>query len=359
MKILFLVPYPTEGPSNRFRVEQYLPYLSQMGCQYSVSPFWTKNAYRILYGKGAYFKKLFYFFIGTLRRIKDIFSVTGYDIIFIHREAYPIGPPLFEWLVHSLKKPVIFDFDDAIFLQNYNPANRFYRFLKFPSKIKRIIQMSFAVIVANNFLKEYADKYNSSVFVIPTAIDTDKFNIRSKYSGRLTIGWVGSQTAGPYLELIFNVMQKLSRRYDFIFKIIGAGYEVSIPGVAVENIKWSLEDEIVLFQSIDIGIYPLPDNSWTRGKAAFKAIQYMSVGIPVIASPVGMARELIQDGVNGFLSDLEQEWFKNISRLIDNVELRSIIGLAGRKTVEEKYSIKVNFPKFFEVIKNCHERCIK
>ena len=351
MKILFLVPYPTEGPSNRFRVDQYLPYLTNEGYEYHVSPFWDKKAYQILYNNGAYFKKLFYFLAGTFRRVVDILSISKYDVVFIHREAYPVGPPFFEWIVHVFKKQIIFDFDDAIFLPNYNPVNRFYRFLKFPSKISRIIRMSSAVIVANNFLKEYADIYNNSVFVIPTAIDTDKFNMRGKGSGRLNIGWVGSQTAGPYLKLIFDVMQELSRRYDFIFKVIGAGYEVSIPGVTVENIKWDLEDEAEAFQGIDIGVYPLPDNLWARGKAAFKAIQYMSVGIPVVASSVGMTKELILDGVNGFLANSEEEWVRKIELLIKNFDLRESIGLNGRKSVEEKFSLRVNAPKIIDVIR--------
>jgi len=351
MKILFLVPYPTEGPSNRFRVEQYLPHLNQAGYQYTVRPFWTKNAYRILYDKKVYFKKLFYFFVGTLGRIKDILSVARYDVVFIHREAYPIGPPFFEWLIYVLKKPIIFDFDDAIFLQNYNPVNRFYRFFKFPLKINRVVQMSSAIIVANNFLKEYAEKYNKSVFIIPTAIDTDIFSINKKVDRQLTIGWVGSQTASPYLELIFDAMQKLSQRYDFILKIVGAGCKIYIPGVKVENKKWNLENEIEDFQSIDIGVYPLPDNLWARGKAAFKAIQYMAVGVPVVASPVGMTKELIQDGINGFLANSNEEWIKKLADLIEDEALRKKIGFNGRNTVEEKFSLNINAPKYLEVIK--------
>jgi len=352
MKILFLVPYPTEGPSNRFRVEQYLPYLNKAGYRYSLSPFWTRKAYSILYNNGAYFRKLFYFFVGTFRRIVDILTISGYDIVFIHREAYPIGPPFFEWLTHRFKKPIIFDFDDAIFLQNYNPVNKIYRFFKFPSKIKYIIKMSSAVIVANNFLKEYAEKYNKSVFIIPTSIDTSKFTIAKRNNRQVTIGWIGSQTASSYLEIIFGAMQKLSEEYDFILKIIGADKNISIPGVEIENKKWSLKNEIEDFQSIDIGIYPLPDSLWARGKSAFKAIQYMSMGIPVVASPVGMNREVIQNGVNGFLANSDEEWIDKISLLIENKDLRAKIGLTGRKAVEEKFSLKVNAPKFLEIIKS-------
>ncbi len=342
MNILFLVPYPEEGPSNRYRIEQYLPYLRQLGHYYWVRPFWNSRAYRILYKNGYYFKKAFYFFLGTLNRFIDILAVFKYDVVFIHRESYPFGPPFFEWLIHKFKKPIIFDFDDAIFLQNFNPANRIYRFLKFSSKTKKIVNMSSAVIVANKFLEEYALRYNSRVYIIPTSIDTEKFTIKKRDAGKLVIGWIGSPTTSPYLNIIFDAMRKLSGRYDFVFKIVGAGKPVVIKGVNIQNCDWQLEREILDFQSIDIGVYPLPDTLWVRGKAAFKAIQYMSVGVPVVASPVGMAKEIIQDGVNGFLAGSDEEWVKKISILIEDRDLRARIGLEGRKTAEQKFSVKAN-----------------
>lgn len=354
MNILFIVPYPKEGPSNRFRVEQYLPYLSRDGYQYCLRPFWNSKAYQILYKKGHYFKKILYLFLGIFNRFIDISSIFKYDAVFIHREACPFGPPFFEWLIYRFNKPIIFDFDDAIFLQNFNPANSIYRFLKFPSKTKKIIKMSKKVIVANKFLEEFASEFNPCVHIIPTPIDTEKFTIAKRDSKEITIGWIGSPTTAPYLNLVFNAMQELSKKYDFILKTVGTGSPFSIPGVKIDNYDWDLEREIHDFQCIDIGIYPLPDTLWVRGKAAFKAIQYMAVGVPVVASPVGMTKDLIQDGINGFLAGSEEEWIEKISRLIEDSDLRRKIGLSGRKTVEERFSVDVNAPKFLKILESLY-----
>lgn len=350
MKILFIVPYSQEGASNRYRVGQYLPYLKAKEISYDVRPFVFDEFYKILYLKGRCFKKIIYFLRALLFRIIDIFRLYKYDVVFIHREACPFGPPIFEWFIYALGKPIIYDFDDAIFLPNYNPINRFYRFLKFPSKTQKIIKMSSCVIVANGFLQEYACKFNSRVYIIPTAVNTERFGVVEKSSDKIVIGWIGSPTTEPYLKLVCNAMQILSQKYSFIFKIVGAGNKIFIPNVEIENYEWQLEKEISDFKSIDIGIYPLPDTTWARGKAGFKAIQFMAVGVPVVASPVGMTEELIQDGVNGFLASSDEDWVKKISMLIENLLLRKKMGLAGRRTIEEGFSVKVNAPKYLKII---------
>jgi len=353
MKILFITPYSTEGASNRYRIEQYLPYLKENNFDYSIRPFVLPEFYKIIYKNGEFFKKLYFFIAALMRRLYDVFLAMRYDVIFIHREACPIGPPLFEWLVYKFRKPIIFDFDDAIFLQNFNPANRFFNLFKFPFKTKDIIKMSSKVIVANKFLEEYVHNFNPKVYIIPTSIDTDKFNVAINKSYRmLTIGWIGSSTTAPYLKIIFDVIQKLSQKYDFIFKIVGADKNINIPGVRIENCAWVLEKEIEDFQNLDIGVYPLPNNLWTQGKAGFKAIQYMAVGVPVVASPVGKIKDIIQDGINGFLADSDEDWVNKLSRLIEDFQLRKKIGLNGRISVQEKYSVNINAQKLIDIIKN-------
>jgi len=355
MKILFIVPYATAGASNRYRVEQYLSYLSANGVEYDIRPFVFDKFYKILYRKGFYVKKTFYFIKALISRALDMAKIRDYDIIFIHRDACPCGPAFFEGIIHMLKKPIIYDFDDAIFMQNFSSANRLYRFFKFPSKTKRIIQMSSAVIVANSFLWEYARKFNESVYIIPTPIDTDRFNLDKGCTPALTIGWIGSPTTSPYLNVVYGALEKLSKKYDFVLKVVGAEKAVSIAGLKVENYEWQLEREVGDFKDIDIGIYPLPDTPWTRGKAAFKAIQYMAVGKPVVASAVGMTKELIQDGLNGFLAYSESEWEEKLSTLIEDSQLRARMGEAGRRVVEDLYSVSVNAPKLLTIIKRVYD----
>lgn len=358
MKILFIEPHPTEGPSSRYRVEQYVPYFESNGIKCIVRPFVSSKFYKIIYKKGFYLQKIAFFVQSSFRRLLDIFIATKSDIIFVHLEAFPFGPPLFEWIFKKIGKKIIYDLDDAIYIRNASPANRFLKYLKYPSKIKNILKIADHVITCNEYLAVYASKYNKNVTVIPTSVNTEKFTPKIKEAaGDITIGWIGSYSTGRYLEELRSVFYCLAKQYKFVLKIIGAG-EVGIESQGINLIKldWSLADEIQQFQSLDIGVYPLPDNEWTRGKTGFKTIQYMSVGIPCVVSNVGTNRCIVQDGVNGYLAKTEEDWVEKISKLIEDAELRKKIGLAGRRTVEEKFSLKVNALKNLEIIKNLSKK---
>ena len=354
IKMLFIVPYPTEGASNRYRVEQYLPYLEQQEIQCRLRPFVSERFFKILYQEGRLLEKIFYFLVACLKRTEDLYEAFHSDIVFIHREACPLGPPIFEWLCsRAMRKPVIFDFDDAIFLTNTTLLKPGWRFLKCPWKVKKIIQMSRSVIVANRYLEEYARRYQEKVWVIPTTVDTEHFQMKKSFreNGLLVIGWIGTASTAIYLEEIVPILQKLASRYRFVLRVIGSSKSLEIPGVNVENCEWSLKEDWNYFLDLDIGIYPLPDDPWSRGKAAFKAIQYMAAGVPVVASPVGMNCEVIQDGVNGFLAHTEKEWLHKLSLLIQEPSLRRRLGEAGRLTVEVRYASHVYRERVLNVIR--------
>lgn len=355
MKVLFLVPYPTQGASNRYRVEQYLPYLKREGIKYSLRPFWTDFAYRSLYKNGRYFSKLFFFICGTISRIFQIFGIIRYDMVFIHREAYPIGGAFFETIISILKKPIIFDFDDAIFLPASSRPNNFIERFKNPNKVVSIIRRSKYVISGNSFLANFALHYNHSVVVIPTPIDTDKyFPTARKPADKIIIGWIGSATTVAFLEPMRGIFTSLSRQFpDIRFKIVGGDF--SIDGLSnIVTKPWSIEDEIDDLKGFDIGIMPMPENDWTNGKCGFKAILYMSMGIPCVCSAVGMNKEIIKEGVNGFLANTQEEWVEKLSCLVADPKLRQRLGAEGRRTVEERYSLRANAPKFLEAIKRAH-----
>lgn len=350
MRVLFLVPYPTEGASNRFRVEQYFPTLKKAGINYSMHPFWRKSAFDILYKRGYFFKKVYFFTLGTLSRIVDILQIYRYDIVFIHREAYPVGGAFFETILYLMKKPFIFDFDDAIFLPFSSYSNNFIEWFRKPSKVAKIIKMSTHVIAGNRSLSDFAMSYNHSVSIIPTPIDTDiYFPVDKETDDKVVIGWMGSLTTVDFLNMIRDVFISLSKQYRYIrFKIVGGEFSINaLPNIL--NKAWSLKEEIEDLKTFDIGIMPMSDNDWTRGKCGFKAILYMSMGIPCVCSPVGVNKEIIKDGVNGFLADTEQKWVEKLSSLIEDSLLRHKIGMAGRKVVEERYSLAVNAPKFLEI----------
>ncbi|MFH1508136.1 MAG: glycosyltransferase family 4 protein [Candidatus Omnitrophota bacterium] len=357
MKILFWVPYPKEGASNRYRVDQFLPYLTKRGIEYTVHPFWSPEAFRILYVKGHYLKKTFYLVRGVFFRIGDIFLIYRYDLVFVHREAFPIGPAFLETILYLLRKPFVFDFDDAVFLPVSSRSNYFIQRFKNNAKIPGIIGMSRAVLAGNDYLAGFARKYNPNVYVIPTVIDTDKCVVKKKGSvSSIVVGWTGSDTTLDFLKPMEPVFRVLSNQFDGLrFKIIGGDPDFNaLPNVI--SIPWSLSDELNQISSFDIGIMPIPDDPWTRGKCGFKAILYMSMEIPCVCSAVGVNKSIIKDGVNGFLASTEKEWIDKLSLLIEDAKLREKIGQAGRKTVEEGYSLKAYSGKFVDILKSVYNQ---
>ncbi len=363
MRVLFWVPYPTEGPSNRYRVEQYLPYLDREGIEYSLHSFWCKAIYKSLHRKGNYIRKISYFLIGLFKRLSDLFKLKEYDIVFIHREASPFRFILFENIAKFLNKYIIFDFDDSIFLHNISDANKLLNFLKNPQKVPRILKLSDLLIAGNSFLKNYATNYNNKIIIIPTVIDTEKYvpkdRIRKDGNAAVIIGWIGSPTTIKYLDLLKDVFEKLIARFDNIKVHIVGGKFGTLISPSIINKEWELETEVSDLQEFDIGIMPIPDDNWGRGKCAFKIIQYMSVGIPVVASSVGMNKEVVINGINGFLAENNDDWLDKLSQLIRSADLRSKLGAAGRITVENNYSLKSQADNFTNILKgfNKDKRC--
>lgn len=361
IRVLFIVPYSSDGPSNRLRIEQYFPYLKSNGVDFAIRPFISARFYKILYKKRLYFLKTCYFMISAINRILDLFRAARYDLVFIHREAFPIGPPVFEYFIAKfIRRRIIFDFDDAIFLPNISRPNRFIERFKVPQKVSKILRLSNIVVAGNEYLKDFAKRFNSCVEIIPTPIDTQSYKPDSgnkKQTKDIIIGWIGTPTTVVFLYQLEKVFLVLSSEYNHIkFKIIGGDFKSSAL-INVINIPWSLAGEIEELKTFDIGIMPMPDNAWTRGKCAFKALLYMSMGIPVVCSPVGVNKEIIRDSFNGFLAGSNNEWVSKLSLLIEQPELRKKIGMEGRDVVEKEYSVGVNAPKFLGIIKKaCNER---
>ncbi|MBM3252135.1 MAG: glycosyltransferase family 4 protein, partial [Candidatus Omnitrophica bacterium] len=249
------------------------------------------------------------------------------------------------------------DFDDAIFLASSSLPNSFIERFKNPDKIGRVIKMSEYVIAGNGYLANFALKFNRKVTVIPTCIDTDKYYPQAKNGlDKIVIGWIGSITTLKFVDLIEEVFRELSIKFSNLWlKTVGGSIQIKgVPNVICK--PWSEKDEIEDLKSFDIGIMPMPDNEWTRGKCGFKAILYMSMGIPCVCSAVGVNKEIITDGINGFLANTEDDWLEKLSLLIKDYDLRKNIGLAGRKTIEEKYSLRVNAPRFLEVMQRVYDR---
>jgi len=354
IKVFFLVPYPLrKAPSQRFRVELFLPELERAGVKYKLQCFLDENTWEILYKKGYFLSKTWGVLKGFIRRLGWTFFIAPfYDYIFIHREASPIGPPFVEWWVAKvLRKKIIYDFDDAIWMANTVTPNRFVDWIRACWKIKYLCSWSHQVIGGNEYLCDYARNYNTNVLLIPTSVDTCRNPVKEHTDNRTpTIGWTGSHTTMNYLKAIFPTIQKLESKYDFTFLVI-ANKKPDLALRSLQFLPWNEETEIADLLKIDIGVMPMFNDPFSQGKCGFKIIQYMALGIPALASPVGVNSNIIENKVNGFLCNNEKDWHEKLSLVLDSSQLRTELGLMGRKKIEEKFSLKANKHRFLAVFK--------
>jgi len=354
MRVIFLTQTSELGPSSRYRVYQYLDFLKREGINFRVSPGISSNHFPRVYNIPRPINKLPYFGLVVLKRLIDLTMIRAGDIVFLQKEVLPQAYPLIEGFIKKLNRKLVFDFDDAIFLLPPKRRSFLYDF-RYKSSIPRILRMSDYVIAGNEHLKRYALRFNRNVEVIPTSIDTDMYCVKEKNKkDKINIGWIGSQSTVFYLDQLRNVFTALGKRYNICLTVVGTG-DYTVDGVETVNRPWVLEREVSDLQCFDIGVAPLANDDWALGKCGCKVIQYMGVGIPAVASRVGIHGEIIRDGVNGLLADSDEEWMDKMSQLIEDETLRERLAFMGRKTVEEKYSIKVNAPKLLEILYKVNE----
>lgn len=353
MRILFVVPYPPgKAPSQRFRFEQYLDLLTEAGHTYQLVPFLSDATWAIIYKPGHAVAKALGIVGGFLRRAALLFTVPGYDYVFIHREASPIGPPLFEWTTAKvLRKKIIYDFDDAIWIPNTSEANRIVAGVKWHHKVSSICRWAYKISCGNAYLRNYARQFNPAAVVNPTTIDTEHLHNRirdQQAPGPLVIGWTGTHSTLKYIEQIVPVLAELETRYTFEFRVISNQPPV-LPLKSLRFQPWRKETEIEDLAGLHIGLMPLEDDPWAQGKCAFKALQYMALGIPALVSPVGMNTEVVQPGVNGYVCGSPAEWREALEKLLLDPELRIQLGKAARATVVNHYSVLANRQNFLSL----------
>lgn len=353
-KVYFIVPYPTgEAPSQRFRFEQYFDILSQHQVQYTVSAFLDMATWHILYKPGHMSAKVLGILAGFRRRVADLFKLRSYDYVFIHREAAPIGPPVFEWIIaRVLRKKIIYDFDDAIWLSNTSEHNKIAAGIKWHSKVADICRWAYKVSCGNDYLAEFARQYNTQVIVNPTTVDTEHLHnqVKDQHTDTLTIGWTGTHSTSQYLDEIIPILQRLEQRFDFTFMVISNAepqYELR----SLRYIHWNKGTEISDLLQFNIGIMPLSDDKWAKGKCGFKALQYMSLGIPALVSPVGVNTKIVDEAVNGMLCTTPDDWEVGITAFLLNADLRVKMGAEARKKILSHYSVRSNTENFLSLFK--------
>lgn len=354
-RILFLIPYPLGiAPSQRFRFEQYFNKLKEAGYHYDVQPFLDEGAMIYLYEPGNFFRKVWKVKRGFLKRIVLMFSVGKYEYVFIHREAAAIGIPVFEWLISKVfKKKVIFDFDDSIWLKNTSSTNTVISWFKRYRNAENTCSWAWKVSCGNKYLAAHAKKFNQRVILNPTTIDTDHLHnkLKKSFGDKITIGWTGTHSTIKYLDSIIPVLKKLEGVFDFNFLVI-ADRKPDFELKSLQFLSWNKNSEIDDLLRMDVGIMPLKDDKWTKGKCGFKALQYMALGIPALVSPVGVNTQIVDQNTNGWICKSEFEWEQTLRIILEKqIDLKEF-SIAARTKIESHYSVNSNTSNFLHLFAN-------
>ncbi len=352
-KMLIICPYPVGvAPSQRLKYEQYFEAFEEAGLQVDIKPFVTKKLWSIVYKKGYFFTKFIQTMIGYWKRFWLIFSLRKYDIVYIHLWVTPFFIPLYEWIYCMIGKKIVYDIDDLVYLrENKSKANKAVGLFKSRKKPIYLMRKADHVITCTPYLDEFVKKYNPYTTDISSTVDTKKYTPVNTYSNGepIILGWSGSITTSKYFYLLEEVLVDLSKKYPIKVLLMGDPH-IHIEGLNIEAIAWSEEVELKTLQQFDIGLYPLPDEEWVLGKSGLKAIQYMALGIPTVATALGANFRVIDHEESGMLVKTKEEWTQALSQLIESPSLREKIGKKGREKIEKEFSIDANKKAYLEVL---------
>jgi glycosyltransferase involved in cell wall biosynthesis len=321
MRVLFFIQGFSVAAS-RYRVIQYVPHLKQAGIDADV----------LEYPKG----------------LSGWFRCRAFarkaDIIFFQRKRPPLAVLM---SLRAMGKKVVYDFDDAIMFKNSLSANPYS--LRRKLSFRRMLRFADLVIAGNEFLRSEATKYSRAVQILPTPIDIERYGQKRYGDGdTIQIGWIGDHGSIHYMESYKEVWEELGRRFGNVALTIICDVFIETKDIPLIRRQWSSEKEVEYLQDLDIGVMPLFDDLWSRGKCGFKIIQYMGVGLPVVCTPVGINRDAVESGTNGFWAETMSEWVEKLTVLIENAELREKMGVAGRKRMLERYTVQACAPQIIE-----------
>jgi glycosyltransferase involved in cell wall biosynthesis len=344
MRILFLPKYGPQGASSRYRIWQYVPLFKGAGHDVEVQPLVDDGYLKELYKRGRRGWK--WLATGYAQRLLGAVRVRQFDAIICEQEIWPFLPGFIETFVQRVSRRFYVDYDDAAYA-NYS------RWPMLRGKIAWIMAAADTVVVGNGHLAEYARRFARRVCVIPTVVDLSRYPEQkcARPDNGIRVVWIGTPMTAGLLQSLMPVMERLQNTHPRLsFRFIGAGDGFLRNGLRAEVPAWSEKTETELLAECDIGIMPLADTEFTRGKCGLKLIQYMACGLPVVASPVGVNRELVEEGGNGFLAATDKEWFEKLNRLVRDRELRFSLGKAGRSKVEAGYTLEYGFAKWQEIL---------
>ncbi len=349
MKILAFMKYGSMAASTRQRLSQYEPILKAARIEVEQLPLLT-NAHmeNIAEGRKPSYRSVV---ARYMQRLYELVTRRDFDVLWVHCELFPHMPGFLERLAFASGKPVVFDYDDAIFHMYDEHRNYAVRAL-LAQKLRVLLRKASLCCCGNAYLRRYAAQYNENSVILPTVVDTTIYQpARRRDRQKLVIGWIGSPSTWKYVAPLLPLLKDLCSKHQVVFRAIGAGPANNVRFDGLELKRWQEENEVRDVQDMDIGIMPLPDESWARGKCGYKLIQYMACGLPVVASPVGVNEEIVQPGENGFLATDLNDWRLALERLIADAEMRARYGLNGRKRVEQNYSLQVTGSRLVKLLR--------
>lgn len=352
-RLLVLTPYPTGlVPGQRFRIEQWEGVLAAQGIDCTYVPFADDALMGILFRPGHTFAKARGVARGWVRQARQLRRLERPDAALVFRAAALAGPPVVERGLRRQGIPFILDFDDAIFRLHSTSANRWFSWLKFPGKTQTLCRLASHVTVGNAYLRDWALDHNPSVTVIPSSVDLSHYPVRPRpVSDVVLVGWTGSHTSQTYLEAEIPMLRRFLAHNPSARLRVHSDRPPVLPGIAHEWRAWSATTEAEEISAFDIGIMPMPDDPWSRGKCSMKALLYMAAGSATVCSGVGHNLEVIQSGVNGYLAAGEEDWLNALTQLVGDRELRERLGTAGRRTIEERFSREICAAAFARVVR--------
>ena len=356
MNVLVVVPsLRGTSPAQRFRIEQWAPLLEQQrGFRFTYAPFEDEALRDVLYQQGQYTRKTVLMLRSMARRFALPAQAAQHDVVFLHREAAALGPAAIERLLARTAVPLVYDFDDPLWIPYRSPTNAMFSRLKWPGKTSTICRLARTVIVGNRLLASYASQHSQNVKVVPSTIAMQDYPARpaQQRDQPFTVGWTGSHSTLPFLETVLPALRRLGERLRFRLVVVSHTHDYRVPDATFEVVsrRWNAATEAADLHDIDVGLAPFPDTGWTPWRCHGKVLQYMALGVPVVASPIGIVPDYVGDGVNGYLASTQDDWVDRLQRLAADPDQRARMGAAGRARVAEQYAADVWAPRVGDLL---------